>query len=75
MPTPPTLRLGNVVVTSLNGRRFIFQDAQNPQNTLMVEDADLVDLIVFLHQHSARAARAMNIEVPPGDRPQTENDS
>ena len=61
MKKQPQIRLGGITVTSLDGRRFVLQDPHKPECAVTLEDADVADLIVWLQEHSRKAAKEIKV--------------
>jgi hypothetical protein len=61
MSKPVEIRLGSILVRSLDGRRFHLQDFHNAELALTLEDADVSDLIVWLQENSRRAAKELKV--------------
>lgn len=62
--TTPEIRLGSMRVVFQEGRRFVFSDAHRAHCSVEIDDADVPDLLVFLHQWS-RVLGQHQIEIKP----------
>ena len=61
MEIPPEIRLGSTLVTFEHDRRFVFRDVHRPDARTTIDDADVAELILFLHKWSKRAAQKLKV--------------
>ncbi len=69
MQRPPELRLGSAVVSFLYGRRFVFKDVYDPTRVVTIDDADVADLLLFLHGWSKLAGERLEVVLRPEQSP------
>jgi hypothetical protein len=60
----PEIRLGSTRVIFVEGRRFLFEDAHRSQYRVEIDDADVPELIQFLHE-SSRIMGQRHVEIRP----------
>jgi hypothetical protein len=69
MAISPQIRLGGTLVMRID-RRFSFRNLHDPTQPAEIEDADLADLIVFLHESNPTSCHKIDVTLKqPGARP------